>query len=134
MSFAVTAGAVVRTVSAKIEDGFALPPVEEIEKLIGPRTKAILICNPSNPTGYIYTEEEMEKIRKIVLKHDLFLFSDEVYREFNFSGRPYVSALHLKSIEENVVLIDSVSKRYSECGIRIGAIVTRNAELRSIVM
>lgn len=134
MAFAVSAGAVIRTVSAKIENNFALPPVEEIEALITDRTKGILICNPNNPTGYLYTPEEMEAIRKIVYKHDLFLFSDEVYREFDFSDRPYISAMHLKNLEKNVVLIDSVSKRYSECGIRIGAIVTRNKELREIIM
>lgn len=134
MAFAVSAGAVIKTVTSKIENGFALPSVEEIEEQITDRTKAILICNPNNPTGYLYTPEEMEAIRKIVLKHDLFLFSDEVYREFDFSDRPYVSAMHLKKIEDNVVLIDSVSKRYSECGIRIGAIVTKNKELRKIIM
>lgn len=134
MAFAVSAGAVIKTVTSRIEDGFALPPVEEIEAKIGPRTKAILICNPNNPTGYIYTAEEMEKIRQIVAKHDLFLFSDEVYREFDFTGAEYISTLHLKGLEENVVLIDSVSKRYSECGIRIGAIVTRNKALRDIIM
>lgn len=134
MAFAVSAGAVIKTVTSRIENGFALPPVEEIEAMIGPRTKAILICNPNNPTGYIYTAEEMEKIRQIVSKHNLFLFSDEVYREFDFTGVEYISTLHLKGLEENVVLIDSVSKRYSECGIRIGAIVTRNKELRDIVM
>ena len=134
MAFAVSAGAVIKTVTSRIETGFALPPVEEIEAMIGPRTKAILICNPNNPTGYIYTAEEMEKIRQIVSKHNLFLFSDEVYREFDFTGVEYISTLHLKGLEENVVLIDSVSKRYSECGIRIGAIVTRNKELRDIVM
>lgn len=134
MAFAVSAGAIIKTVTSKIENGFALPPVEEIEAMIGPRTKAILICNPNNPTGYIYTAEEMEKIRQIVSKHNLFLFSDEVYREFDFSGAEYISTMHLKGIEENVVLIDSVSKRYSECGIRIGAIVTRNKRLRDIVM
>lgn len=134
MAFAVSAGAVIKTVTSRIENGFALPPVEEIEAMIGPRTKAILICNPNNPTGYIYTAEEMEKIRQIVSKYNLFLFSDEVYREFDFTGVEYISTLHLKGLEENVVLIDSVSKRYSECGIRIGAIVTRNKELRDIVM
>lgn len=134
MAFAVSASAVIKTVTSTIETGFALPPVEEIEAMIGPRTKAILICNPNNPTGYIYTAEEMEQIRQIVLKHNLFLFSDEVYREFDFSGAEYISTMHLKGIEDNVVLIDSVSKRYSECGIRIGAIVTRNAELRKIIM
>ena len=134
MAFAVSAGAVIKTVTSKIENGFALPSVEEIEEQITDRTKAILICNPNNPTGYLYTPEEMDAIRKIVYKHDLFLFSDEVYREFDFSDRPYVSAMHLKKIEDNVVLIDSVSKRYSECGIRIGAIVTKNRELRKIIM
>ncbi|MBQ4286332.1 MAG: pyridoxal phosphate-dependent aminotransferase [Bacteroidales bacterium] len=134
MAFAVSAGAVIKTVTSKIENGFALPSVEEIEEQITDRTKAILICNPNNPTGYLYTPEEMDAIRKIVYKHDLFLFSDEVYREFDFSDRPYVSAMHLKKIEDNVVLIDSVSKRYSECGIRIGAIVTKNKELRKIIM
>lgn len=134
MAFAVSAGAIIKTVTSKIENGFALPPVEEIEAMIGPRTKAILICNPNNPTGYIYTAEEMEKIRQIVSKHNLFLFSDEVYREFDFTGAEYISTLHLEGLEENVVLIDSVSKRYSECGIRIGAIVTRNKGLRDIIM
>ena len=134
MAFAVSAGAVIKTVTSKIENGFSLPSIEEIEEQITDRTKAILICNPNNPTGYLYTPEEMEAIRKIVLKHDLFLFSDEVYREFDFSDRPYVSAMHLRKIEDNVVLIDSVSKRYSECGIRIGAIVTKNKELRKIIM
>ena len=134
MAFAVSTGAVIRTVTSRIEDGFALPPIEDIEAQIGPKTKALLICNPNNPTGYIYTPEEMEKIRRIVLKHDLYLFSDEVYREFDFSGQPYVSVLHLEGLRHNAVLIDSVSKRYSECGIRIGAIVTRNRQLREVIM
>ncbi len=134
MAFAVSAGAVIRTITSTIETGFALPPSEKFEAMIGPKTKGILICNPNNPTGYIYTAEEMENIRKIVYDHNLFLFSDEVYREFDFSGAEYISTMHLKGIEDNVVLIDSVSKRYSECGIRIGAIVTRNAELRKIIM
>ena len=134
MAFAVSTGAVIRTVTSRIENGFALPPVEEIEAQIGPRTKALLICNPNNPTGYIYTPEEMEKIRQIVLRHDLYLFSDEVYREFDFSNRPYVSVLHLEGLKNHAVLIDSVSKRYSECGIRIGSIVTRNRQLREVLM
>ena len=134
MAFAVSAGAVIKTITSRIENGFALPPVDEIEAQITDRTKAILICNPNNPTGYLYTPEEMNAIRRIVAKHDLFLFSDEVYREFDFSDRPYISALQLRGLEDNVVLIDSVSKRYSECGIRIGAIVTRNAHLREIIM
>ncbi len=134
MAFAVSAGAVIKSVPSSIETGFALPPVEEFEKLITDRTKAILICNPNNPTGYLYTRSEMNQIRDIVKKHDLYLFSDEVYREFIYTGSPYISACHLDGIEQNVVLIDSVSKRYSECGIRIGALVTKNAELRKTVM
>ena len=134
MAFAVSAGAVIKSVPSSIETGFALPPVEEFEKLITDRTKAILICNPNNPTGYLYTRSEMNQIRDIVKKHDLYLFSDEVYREFIYTGSPYISACHLEGIEQNVVLIDSVSKRYSECGIRIGALVTKNAELRKTVM
>ena len=134
MAFAVSAGAVIKSVPSSIETGFALPPVEEFEKLISERTKAILICNPNNPTGYLYTRAEMNQIRDIVKKHDLYLFSDEVYREFIYTGSPYISACHLEGIEENVVLIDSVSKRYSECGIRIGALVTKNVEVREAVM
>ena len=134
MAFAVSAGAVIKSVPSSIETGFALPPVEEFEKLITDRTKAILICNPNNPTGYLYTRSEMNQIRDIVKKHDLYLFSDEVYREFIYTGSPYISACHLEGIEQNVVLIDSVSKRYSECGIRIGALVTKNVELRKTVM
>ena len=134
MAFAVSAGAVIKSVPSSIETGFALPPVEEFEKLITDRTKAILICNPNNPTGYLYTRSEMNQIRDIVKKHDLYLFSDEVYREFIYTGSPYISACHLEGIEQNVALIDSVSKRYSECGIRIGALVTKNAELRKTVM
>lgn len=134
MAFAVSAGAVIKSVPSSIETGFALPPVEEFEKLISERTKAILICNPNNPTGYLYTRAEMNQIRDIVKKHDLYLFSDEVYREFIYTGSPYISACHLEGIEQNVVLIDSVSKRYSECGIRIGALVTKNEEVRKAVM
>ena len=134
MAFAVSAGAVIKSVPSSIKTGFALPPVEEFEKLISERTKAILICNPNNPTGYLYTRAEMNQIRDIVKKHDLYLFSDEVYREFIYTGSPYISACHLEGIEQNVVLIDSVSKRYSECGIRIGALVTKNEEVRKAVM
>ena len=134
MAFAVSAGAVIKSVPSSIETGFALPPVEEFEKLITERTKAILICNPNNPTGYLYSRAEMNQIRDIVKKHDLYLFSDEVYREFIYTGSPYISALNLDGIENNVVLVDSVSKRYSECGIRIGALVTRNADVRRAVM
>lgn len=134
MAFAVSDGAVIKTITSTIETGFALPPVEKIEELITERTKAILICNPNNPTGYLYTRSEMNILRDLVKKHDLFLFSDEVYREFIYTGSPYISAFHLEGIEENVVMIDSVSKRYSECGIRIGALVTKNVELREAVM
>lgn len=134
MAFAISAGAKIVTIPSSIEEGFALPPVEKFEELITPRTKGILICNPNNPTGYLYTQKEMNQIRDLVKKHDLFLFSDEVYREFCYTGAPYISAFHLKGIENQVVLIDSVSKRYSECGIRIGAIITKHAELKKNVM
>ena len=134
MAFAISAGAVIRTVSTSIEEGFSLPKVEQFEELINERTRGILICNPNNPTGYLYTRKEMNRIRDLVKKYDLFLFSDEVYREFIYTGSPYISACHLEGIEENVVLIDSVSKRYSECGIRIGALITKNHELRKAVM
>ena len=134
MAFAVSAGAVIKTVPSSIETGFALPPVETFEELITERTKAILICNPNNPTGYLYSRKEMNQIRDLVKKYDLYLFSDEVYREFIYTGSPYISACHLDGIEENVVLIDSVSKRYSECGIRIGALVTKNKAVREAVM
>lgn len=134
MAFAISAGAVIRTVPATIEDGFALPKIEQFEALINERTRGILICNPNNPTGYLYTRKEMNRIRDLVKKHDLFLFSDEVYREFIYTGSPYISACHLEGIEQNVVLIDSVSKRYSECGIRIGALITKNRKVRDAVM
>lgn len=134
MAFAISAGAVVKSVKTSIENGFRLPPVEEFEKQITDKTKAILICNPNNPTGYLYTKNEMAQIRDIVKKHDLYLFSDEVYREFIYTKAPYISACHLEGIEQNVILIDSVSKRYSECGIRIGALITKNKEVRNAVM
>lgn len=134
MAFAISAGAKIVTVPSTIDEGFALPPVEKFEELITPRTKGILICNPNNPTGYLYTMKEMLQIRDLVLKHDLFLFSDEVYREFCYTGAPYISAFHLPGIEDKVVLIDSVSKRYNECGIRIGALITKHKELKRNVM
>ncbi len=127
--FAVTAGLNVVPVSSSIETGFALPPVEEFEKKITSKTKAIVICNPGNPTGYLYTKEELEKLRNIVKKHDLYLFADEVYREFCYDGAVPFSVLNLEGIEQNVIMIDSVSKRYSMCGARIGAIVTKNKEV-----
>ena len=134
MAFAISAGAKIVTIPSSIDNGFELPPVEDFEKLITPRTKGILICNPNNPTGYLYTMKEMLQIRDLVMKHNLFLFSDEVYREFCYTGAPYISAFHLPGIEENVVLIDSVSKRYNECGIRIGALITKHKELKKNVM
>ncbi len=134
MAFAISAGAVIRPVVSSIEQGFALPDIKSFEEQINERTRGILICNPNNPTGYLYTRKEMEQIRDLVKKHNLFLFSDEVYREFIYTNSPYISACHLEGIEQNVVLIDSVSKRYSECGIRIGALITKNVELRNAVM
>ena len=134
ISFAVTAGIKVKTVSSTIENGFALPSMEAFEEIITPRTRAILLCNPSNPTGYVYSPQELQKIKELVQKYDLYLFSDEVYREFVYTDEPYVSAMHLEGIEDNVILIDSVSKRYSECGIRIGMIVTHNRLVKDTVM
>ncbi len=134
MAFAISAGAKIVTVPSSIDEGFALPPVEKFDELITPRTKGILICNPNNPTGYLYTMKEMLQIRDLVKKYDLFLFSDEVYREFCYTGAPYISAFHLPGIEEQVVLVDSVSKRYNECGIRIGALITKHPELKKNVM
>ena len=134
MAFAISAGAKIRTIATTIEEGFSLPKVEKFEELINERTRAILICNPNNPTGYLYTRREMMQIRDLVKRYDLYLFSDEVYREFIYTGSPYISACHLEGIEDNVVLIDSVSKRYSECGIRIGALITKNKTVREAVM
>lgn len=134
MAFAISAGAKIRTITTTIEEGFSLPKVETFEALINERTRAILICNPNNPTGYLYTRREMMQIRDLVKKYDLYLFSDEVYREFIYTGSPYISACHLEDIEQNVVLIDSVSKRYSECGIRVGALITKNERVREAVM
>ncbi len=127
--FAINAGVVVKPIPSTIDTGFALPPIAEFEKAITSRTKAILICNPNNPTGYLYSKEELEVLREIVLKHDLFLFSDEVYREFCYDGAVHASVMHLKGLEQNIVLLDSVSKRYSACGIRIGALISKNREV-----
>ena len=134
MAFAISAGARIRTLTTTIDQGFALPRVEKFEELINKRTKAIMICNPNNPTGYLYTRREMNQIRDLVKKYDLYLFSDEVYREYIYTGSPYISAMHLRGIEQNTLLIDSVSKRYSECGIRIGALITKNEAVRKAVM
>jgi len=127
--FAKTCGVKVSPVTANIDNGFALPPISDFEKLITPKTKAILICNPGNPTGYLYSEEELETLKEIVLKHNLFLFADEVYREFSYDGKKHTSVLELKGLENNVVVIDSVSKRYSMCGARIGALISKNNEV-----
>lgn len=133
-AFAIVSGAIVKSIPSRIEEGFALPPIEQFEALITPRTKGIMICNPNNPTGYLYTQEELNSIRDLVKKYDLFLFSDEVYREFCYTGSPYISAFHLEGIENNVILLDSVSKRYSECGIRIGALITKNKQVKENVV
>jgi len=124
--FACAAGIKVVPVTSSIESGFALPPIDDFRKLISPKTKAILICNPGNPTGYLYSKAELETLRDIVKEHDLFLFADEVYREFAYDGAEHFSVLNLEGIEENVIVVDSVSKRYSMCGARIGAMITRN--------
>jgi aspartate aminotransferase len=132
--FAVNAGIKVVPIPSQIEDGFALPPISEFEKVITPKTKAIIICNPNNPTGYLYSRTELETLKEIVLKHDLFLFSDEVYREFCYDGKKHFSVMHMSGLDENVVLIDSVSKRYSACGIRIGAMISKNRELMATAL
>jgi aspartate aminotransferase len=131
--FAVAAGVVVRPIPSAIETGFALPPIAEFEKIVGPRTKAIMICNPSNPTGYLYSNEELEALRQLVLKHDLYLFSDEAYREFCYEGQ-HTSCMQLRGLEQNVVLMDTISKRYSACGGRIGAFITKNQRLLDAAM
>lgn len=133
-SFALSAGAKVVPVGSTIESGFALPPVEDFERMISPRTRAIIISNPGNPTGYLYSKEELLKLREIVIKHDLFLFADEVYREFCYDGHSFYSAMQLEGLEQHVILIDSVSKRYSMCGARIGAMVCKNAEVMATAL
>jgi aspartate aminotransferase len=131
--FAVAAGVKVVPITAHIENGFALPPIAEFEKVITPKTKAIIVCSPNNPTGYLYSRQEMEDLKTICLQHNLFLFSDEAYREFSYSGE-YVSAMHLTGLDENVVLMDTVSKRYSACGARLGAFVTKNKSVYDAAM
>jgi aspartate aminotransferase len=133
-SFALAAGVKVVPVRSTIGNGFALPPIADFEALITPRTKGILICNPGNPTGYLYSADELQRLRAIVLKHDLYLFADEVYREFCYDGAIHHSAMTLDGLDQNVVLVDSVSKRYSMCGARVGAFITRNAELYATVL
>lgn len=134
LGFAKAAGLTVRAVTSRIEEGFALPSADDFKAAITQKTKAILICNPNNPTGYLYSAEELFRLRELVREHDLFLIADEVYREFVYTDEPYISALTLFGIEDNVIVVDSVSKRYSECGIRIGMVVTRNAEVRDALM
>lgn len=131
--FAVAAGVTVVPITSHIENGFALPPIEEFEKKITPRTKAIVICNPNNPTGYLYSDAEMQQLKQIILKHNLFLFSDEAYREFCYEGKQ-VSAMHLTGVDEHVIIMDTISKRYSACGGRIGAFITKNKTLLDAVM
>lgn len=131
--FAIQADVVVKPISSSIETGFALPPIEDFEKAITPKTKAIVVCNPNNPTGYLYSAAEMETLKQIVLKHNLYLFADEAYREFCYEGT-HTSAMHLKGAEQNVVLMDTISKRYSACGGRIGALVTKNADVLGAAM
>lgn len=128
------ADVVVKPVKSTIESGFALPPISEFEKVIGPKTKAILICNPGNPTGYLYTRKELELLKELALKHDLFLLSDEVYREFCYDGKEYVSVMHLDGLENHAILLDSISKRYSACGARIGALISKNPAIMSAAL
>jgi aspartate aminotransferase len=132
--FAVTAGIRIVPVTSYIQNDFALPPIREIENLITPKTKGIIICNPNNPTGYLYSREELLQIRDIVKKHDIYLFSDEAYRDFCYDGAKHFSAMNLEGVSANVVLVDSVSKRYSECGVRIGALISRNREIMSAAL
>ncbi|MBO9683700.1 MAG: pyridoxal phosphate-dependent aminotransferase [Flavisolibacter sp.] len=131
--FAVAAGVKVVPITSTIDTGFALPPIQDFEKVITPKTKAIIICSPNNPTGYLYSRQEMEDLKTICLKHDLYLFSDEAYREFSYSGE-YTSAFHLTGMDEHIVLIDTISKRYSACGARLGALVTKNKEVYDVAM
>ena len=131
--FAVSAGVVVKPITSKIENGFALPPIEDFEKAITPKTKAIVICNPNNPTGYLYSRQEMNLLNEIIKKHHLYLFSDEAYREFCYEGQ-HISAMELEGSEQNVILMDTISKRYSACGARIGALVTKNKEVLNTAM
>ena len=132
--FSVSSGVVVKPIISTIDTGFALPSIEEFEKVITPKTKAIMICNPNNPTGYLYAKEELETLAKLVKKYDLFLFSDEVYREFAYDGETVYSVMQLPDIEQNVILLDSVSKRYSACGARIGMFITKNKEVYATAM
>lgn len=132
--FAINAGVVVKPIPSIIETGFALPPIADFEKAITPKTKAILICNPNNPTGYLYNKQELEVLREIVIKHDLYLIADEVYREFCYDGEVHTSVMHLDGLDQHVILIDSVSKRYSACGVRIGCMISKNKEVMATAL
>ncbi len=132
--FSTQAGVTIKPIISSIDSGFALPPISEFEKVITPKTKAIMICNPSNPTGYLYSKEELESLRDIIKKYDLFLFADEVYREFCYDGKEYFSVMHLQGLDENVVMLDSISKRYSACGARIGAFISRNKDVMAAAL
>jgi len=133
-SFAIQSGAVIKTISSSIENGFALPPIEDFEKAITPKTRAIMVCNPNNPTGYLYSKEELEVLGTLAKKYDLYLFADEVYREFCYDGATHASVMNLEGLEQNVVLVDSVSKRYSACGARVGVIISKNKEVMAAAM
>lgn len=133
-SFAIQSGAVIKTIPSFIENGFALPPIEDFEKAITPKTKAIMVCNPNNPTGYLYSKEELEVLGTLAKKYDLYLFADEVYREFCYDGAKHASVMNLEGLEQNVVLVDSVSKRYSACGARVGVIISKNKEVMAAAM
>ena len=132
--FSISAGVIVKPITTSINNGFSLPVIEEFEKLITSKTKAILICNPGNPTGYLYSKEELETLRNIVLKHDLFLIADEVYREFVYDGNEHYSVLNIEGLDQNTIVIDSTSKRYSMCGIRVGCIVSKNKEVMATAL
>ena len=132
--FATAADVTIKPIKSSIETGFALPPISEFEKIITPKTKGIMICNPGNPTGYLYSRAELEQLRDLVKKHDLYLLSDEVYREFCYDGKEYVSVMHLEGIDDNVILLDSISKRYSACGARIGALISKNKEFMNAAL
>ena len=127
--FTCMADVIIKPIVSKIDNGFALPAIEDFEKLIGPKTKAIMICNPNNPTGYLYSKAELEALKVLALKYDLFIFSDEAYREFCYDGREFISPMHLEGLDENVIVLDTVSKRYSACGARLGALITKNKEV-----
>ncbi len=134
LGFATMAGIEIKPITSSIKNDFGLPPVEDFESLIGPKTKGIILCNPNNPTGYLYTRKELEQLSELIKEYDLYLFSDEVYREFCYDGETHFSAMNLKGLEQHVVLLDSVSKRYSMCGVRVGALISRNVQVMHTAM